>query len=330
MNLLDVKNLSIDFETARGRLRAVDRLSFQLSEGEALGIVGESGCGKSVTSLALMRLLSENASVSADVLKFQGQDLLSLSEKKMQSIRGREISMIFQNPLSSLNPSFTVGYQLVETLKAHQDQPQNKKQNIQQALELLRSVGIPDPARRLDSYPHQLSGGMCQRVMIAMAIACRPKLLIADEPTTALDVTIQAQIMDLLLSLKEKTGMGLILITHDLGLVSKAVSRVLVMYAGQAVEEGRVREILSRPEHPYTHGLLNCLPAHAEESAHRSRLPTITGVVPHLIEPMNGCRFEPRCTKAQDQCNKVQPELYPGKTSHKVRCFYPIQQGSLK
>jgi dipeptide transport system ATP-binding protein len=298
MALLEIENLTVEFQTAGGLFRAVDRVSLACEKGEILAIVGESGSGKSVAMLALMGLLPWTAKVTADRLAFDGHDLRSIPARQRREIVGRDMAMIFQEPMSSLNPCFTVGFQIKEMLRRHTTLDRNARHS--RAIELLESVGIPAPEERLSVFPHQLSGGMSQRVMIAMATACRPKLLIADEPTTALDVTIQAQILELLKSLQSEYGMALILITHDMGVVAETAERVQVQYAGQKVEEQRVGPLFSDPHHPYTAALLSALP----ERAQTRRLPSIPGVVPGQYDRPPGCLFEPRCSKATDICRK--------------------------
>ena len=317
MALLEIENLSVDFPTAGGVMHAVDGLSLKLDEGEVLGIVGESGSGKSVTMLALMGLVAFPGQVRADRLVFGGEDLLKLSPARRRRLLGKEVAMIFQEPTTSLNPCFTVGFQLRETLRIHTDL--SRKQRHQRAAELLDQVGIPEPGRRLSAFPHQLSGGMNQRVMIAMAIACNPRLLIADEPTTALDVTIQAQILDLLIGLQREHRMALVLITHNMGVVAETAHRIMVMYAGQAVEEQPAAELFRQPHHPYTHALLAALP----ERAGAGRLATIPGVVPGLWDRPSGCLFNPRCSYADDRCRSDQPALRPYDDGA-VRCHYPL------
>src|SRR3954466_15891880 len=285
MPLLEIQNLSVEFPTSSGVLRAVDGVSLRLDEGEILGVVGESGSGKSVTMLALMGLVAYPGRVKADRLAFAGRDLLNISDSERRQLTGKDVAMIFQEPTTSLNPCFTIGFQLTETLRLHEGMDQ--KTATRRAIELLDQVGIPAPAGRLKAYPHQLSGGMNQRVMIAMAIACNPKLLIADEPTTALDVTIQAQILDLLLSLQRERGMALVLITHDMGVVAETAERVAVFYAGAKVEEQAVAELFADPHHPYTAALLATLP----ERATGRRLPAIAGTVPSQFGRPRGCRF---------------------------------------
>ncbi len=318
--LLEISDLSVKFDTLRGTLKAVDSISLSVMPGETLGIVGESGCGKSLTSLAIMRLLPPNATITAKSLRFDGKNLLGLGESDYQKLRGASMSMIFQDPMTSLNPCFTVGYQLREVLKAHRSA--DKKQSLKQAIALLERVGISDAETRLDAYPHQLSGGMCQRVMIAIAIACRPKLLIADEPTTALDVTIQAQILDLLRELQTDYGMALILITHNLGVVSQMASRIAVMYAGQIVETGETRRVIELPRHPYTAALLKCTPD-VEGKVAKAHLPTIRGMVPDLVHRPSGCQLHPRCEYADDACRIADPAMLQEK-AHTVKCIHPL------
>src|SRR5262245_61970918 len=302
MALLEIENLTVEFQTGSGPFRAVDNGSLKVDRGEVLAVVGESGSGKSVAMLAVMGLLPWTARVKADRMNFDGRDLLKIGKRERRQIIGKDIAMIFQEPMSSLNPCFTVGFQLTEALKTHLDM--DKAECRKRAVELLREVGIPGAETRLNAFPHQLSGGMNQRVMIAMAIACRPKLLIADEPTTALDVTIQAQILDLLLKLQRETGMGLVLITHSMGVVAETAERVSVQYAGQKGEEQPVKGLFRDPHHPYTAALLAALP----ERAHVKRLPSIPGVVPGQFDRPVGCLFSPRCTFATDLCRtKVPP-----------------------
>ncbi|OOF80156.1 dipeptide ABC transporter ATP-binding protein [Rodentibacter caecimuris] len=318
MALLEVKALSVQFGDKNTPFNAVDRVSYQVEQGEVLGIVGESGSGKSVSSLAIMGLIDYPGRFFADSLAFEDKDLLTLSDKDKRALIGADMAMIFQDPMTSLNPSYTVGFQIMEALKVHEGG--SKKSRRQRTLELLRLVGIPDPESRIDVYPHQLSGGMSQRVMIAMAIACKPKLLIADEPTTALDVTIQAQIMDLLLDLQKKECMSLILITHDLALVAEAAHRIIVMYAGQVVEEGRAEDIFREPKHPYTQALLRSLPEFAEG---KSRLQSLSGVVPGRYDRPSGCLLNPRCPYATEHCRQVEPELHH-MADRKVKCHTPL------
>ncbi|MCE3009216.1 MAG: ABC transporter ATP-binding protein [Proteobacteria bacterium] len=322
--LLEVRNLSIDFKTSRGQIQALRDVSFQLSQGESLGFVGESGSGKSVTSLAIFDLLASNAVLRSGEILFQGRDILKMSEAEKQKIRGKDIAMIFQDPMTSLNPSFTVEYQIGEVLTEHLGL--EKHQVRERTLELLSLVGIPDPQARLKTYPHELSGGMSQRVMIAMAIACNPKVLIADEPTTALDVTIQKQILSLLGKLRRELKMSLILVSHDLGVIAQNTDRIMVMYAGEVVETGESKGVIQGPMHPYTEGLLKCLPAlHVHEPA-GFRLPTISGIVPNLAERPQGCQLAPRCQYRQKNCEQVAvPTTELPSQKRQVRCFYPLQ-----
>lgn len=323
MSLLTVENLSVSFGDEKAPFKAVDRVSYTVNEGEVLGIVGESGSGKSVSSLAIMGLIDFPGRVTAEKLHFNQNDLLALKPKEKQKIVGADIAMIFQDAMTSLNPSYTVGYQIMEALKVHQGG--SKAALRERAIELLSLVGIPDPKSRLEVYPHQLSGGMSQRVMIAMAIACNPKLLIADEPTTALDVTIQAQIIDLLLELQHKENMALILITHDLALVAESAHRIIVMYAGQVVEEGRAEEIFKSPLHPYTQALLKSLPEFAEG---KSRLQSLPGVVPGKYDRPQGCLLNPRCPYATEKCRSVEPALVQI-NSRQVKCHTPLNAQGL-
>ena len=320
MALLDVKELSVHFGDKNTPFKAVDRISYQVAQGEVLGIVGESGSGKSVSSLAIMGLIDHPGRVSAESLQFENTNLLTLESKAKRQLIGADVAMIFQDPMTSLNPAYTVGFQIMEALKTHEGG--TKKVRKDRTLELLRLVGIPDPESRIDVYPHQLSGGMSQRVMIAMAIACRPKLLIADEPTTALDVTIQAQIMELLLELQKKECMSLILITHDLALVAEAADRIIVMYAGQIVEEGIAKDIFREPKHPYTQALLRSLPEFAEG---KSRLASLQGVVPGKYDRPTGCLLNPRCPYATEYCRQVEPQLHHI-GSRKVKCHTPLNE----
>src|SRR5918992_2810040 len=318
MALLEIDNLSVEFPTAAGVLRAVDGVSLRLDEGEVLGVVGESGSGKSVTMLALMSLVAYPGRVTADRLAFAGRDLLKMPARERRKLAGNDLAMIFQEPTTSLNPCFTIGFQLVETLRLHEGMDRVAARRF--AVELLDQVGIPEPERRLKAFPHQLSGGMNQRVMIAMAIACNPRLLIADEPTTALDVTIQAQILDLLVDLQRERGMALILITHDMGVVAETATRVVVMYAGQVVEEQGAASLFASPQHPYTAALLAALP---ERSAGDRRLATIAGVVPGLYDRPQGCLFSPRCIYATEHSRRVRPALRPW-LDGQIRCHYPL------
>ncbi|MDK2125988.1 ABC transporter ATP-binding protein [Parachitinimonas caeni] len=318
MSILNIRNLRVVFGSDAHPFPAVDGLDFQIDRGEIVGIVGESGSGKSVTMMALMGLIDAPGRVMADELKFDGQDLLGLSDSKRRKIVGKDISMIFQDALTSLNPSYTVGFQIKEALKAHTSL--RGAALDKRALELLELVQIPDAKNRLSAYPHQLSGGMNQRVMIAMAISCEPKLLIADEPTTALDVTIQAQIMDLLVKLQKDLNMALIMITHDLAVVAEVASRVCVMYAGQVVEEAKVPTIFRTPRHPYTAALLSAIPEHSKGA---KRLTTLPGIVPGQYDRPQGCLLSPRCKYANDLCRSKRPVL-EGSIESRVRCFTPL------
>lgn len=325
--LLSIKDLIVDFSTEEGNVRAVDKVSFHIKKGETLGLVGESGCGKSVTALSIMQLIAKPVGkITSGQVTFDNSDLLSLSEAKMRKLRGNRISMIFQEPMTSLNPVFTVGEQICEAVRLHQGL--NKKDALEKSVEMLKLVGIPSPGDRVYNYPHQLSGGMRQRVMIAMALSCKPDLLIADEPTTALDVTIQAQIMELMQSLQQELKMGILLITHDLGVVAETCDRVVVMYAGQVVEEAKVNDLFSHPKHPYTLGLLNSVPGYSMGDEligqdNKPRLRTIPGMVPNLLELSDGCRFYDRCFKHKNQCriNDIKLELDDKK--RRYRCLYP-------
>jgi len=318
MPLLEVRQLKVEFGDVKAPFRAVDGLDLTVEEGEVVGIVGESGSGKSAATLAVMGLIDPPGRVDAERLHFAGRDLPSLSPKAHRQLLGKEMAMIFQDPMTSLNPCYTVGFQLEETLKAHTRS--NRRQRRRRMLELLQQVGIPDPASRLAAFPHQLSGGMSQRVMIAMAIACHPRLLLADEPTTALDVTIQAQIMDLLRELQRQQGMALVLITHDLALVAENCARVVVMYAGQVAETGAVSAVFRAPRHPYTAALLNALP---ERGSGRSRLLTLEGIVPGQYDRPDGCLLSPRCVFATPECRVLEPHLRQI-DGRQVRCHRPL------
>ncbi len=323
MALLEIRGLAVEFATVQGWFRAVDGIDITLDEGELLGVVGESGSGKSVTMLALMGLLPWTAKVTADRLAFDGRHLLGLSAAERRKITGKDMAMIFQEPMTSLNPCFTVGFQIMEQIKVHEGGTRAERR--QRAVRLLDQVGIPSPESRLSNFPHQLSGGMNQRVMIAMSIACNPRLLIADEPTTALDVTIQAQILDLLLALRRERGMAIVLITHDLGVVAQTCDRVLVMYAGRIVESAPTAELLAEPAHPYTRALLRSVPR--LEGRPRSRLESIEGLPPRLdLEPSAGCRFAPRCAFVRDACRTAEPELASVAPGHVRRCIAPPEE----
>ena len=329
MALLEVQNLQTHFGTIDGVVRAVEGLSFHIDAGETVAIVGESGCGKSVTSMSILRLIAEPPGKIAGKILFQGRDLLELSQHDMRQIRGNSISMIFQEPMTSLNPVLTVGRQIGETLELHQGM--NRQQAEARAVEMLTLVGIPAPGRRVREYPHQLSGGMRQRVMIAMALACNPKLLIADEPTTALDVTIQAQILDLMRDLKTRLGSAIMLITHDLGVVAEMAQRVVVMYAGRKVEEASVRDIFARPRHPYTRGLIGAVPKLGSSLVEggRTKLAEIPGLVPSLRKPIVGCAFAGRCALATDFCRAVAPAIEAKFPGHFVACHYAEHEAGL-
>ncbi len=318
MPLLEIQNLSVEFPTSSGVLRAVDGVSLTLDEGEILGVVGESGSGKSVTMLALKGLVAYPGRVQADRLAFAGRDLLDISDGERRQLTGKDVAMIFQEPTTSLNPCFTIEFQLTETLRLHEGL--NRRDAMDKTVDMLKLVHIPNAERRVKEYPHQLSGGMNQRVMIAMAIACNPKLLIADEPTTALDVTIQAQILDLLLSLQRERGMALVLITHNMGVVAETAQRVMVMYAGQIMEERDAASLCEAPQHPYTAALLAALP---ERSVGDHRLATIPGVVPGLFDRPQGCLFSPRCAYATEHSRRVRPELRAW-MGGQIRCHYPL------
>ena len=318
-HLLEVRNLQTHFPTRAGLVRAVDGVSFHLDRGELLGLVGESGCGKSMTALSVMRLISPPGKIVNGEILFDGKDLLKLSDSEMRQMRGDDIAMIFQDPMTSLNPVFTVGEQIAEALRLHRKLSRNQAR--QATIEAMREVAIPDPARRVNDYPHQLSGGMRQRVMIAMALACNPKLLIADEPTTALDVTIQAQILELLDELRKQRELAVLLITHDLGVVAEVADRVAVMYTGRIVEESPVDELFARPKHPYTEGLLRSVPKlSSAELIKNERLETIEGVVPRPTDLPPGCHFAPRCRHRMPRCTAEEIPLYQLEGNVEVRC----------
>ena len=319
--LLSVKNLTVVFKTRFGEVPVIDDVSFSIAPGEILGIVGESGCGKTMTSLAIMRLMPEQGIVTSGSIRLSGEDLVFASEARMRDLRGNEISMVFQEPMTSLNPVFSVGEQIAEVLRAHQGL--SKSEAREQAVELLESVKIPLPSRRVNDYPHQLSGGMRQRVMIAIALACKPKVLIADEPTTALDVTVQAHIFELLHDLRDQTGTSIILITHDMASVAEMAERVMVMYAGRKVEEGSVEEILTNPLHPYTQGLIKCVPHLMETiSLERQDLQEIPGIVPPIRHfGRNECLFAPRCSFVENRCLNQRPLDSERSTDHLTACW---------
>lgn len=320
-SLLNIKNLKTYFTTSEGLGKAVDGISFSVSKGETLGIVGESGCGKSVTALSILRLIPDPPGriVGGEII-FEGRDILKLSDSEIRDIRGNEISMIFQEPMTSLNPVFSIGSQISEVLTLHQGL--KKGEAVDKSIEMLRLVNIPEPERRVNEYPHQLSGGMRQRVMIAIALACNPKILIADEPTTALDVTIQAQILELLLNLKRELDTAVILITHDLGVIAEATQRVIVMYAGRIMEEAETKGLFQNPQHPYTQELLKSIPRIESEGKGRERyLHEIKGIVPSIFDLPPGCKFNPRCPYVMDICRKEEPDLLKNGESHVARCW---------
>lgn len=325
MALLEIDNLKTHFFTDEGILPSVDGISFQIERGETLGIVGESGCGKSVTAMSILRLIPQPpGKIVGGEIRFNGRNLVDIPEPELRKIRGNDIAMIFQEPMTSLNPVYTVGNQIVEAITLHQGKEPAEAREI--AIQILRDVGIPAPEMRIDEYPHQMSGGMKQRVMIAMALSCNPELLIADEPTTALDVTIQAQILELLRAMQEDRGMAIMLITHDLGVVAETCKRVVVMYAGRVAESGTIEEIFEKPLHPYTMGLLSSLPDRAPPGA---RLLTIEGTVPSPLNFPSGCRFRNRCSRASDACSKTPPRVELG-PDHVAWCHHPHQEELLK
>ena len=327
--LLEIVDLRTHFQTRAGLVRSVDGVSFRLEEGELLGLVGESGCGKSITALSIMRLIGEPGKIVDGSIKFKGEELISASPERLREIRGNDIAMIFQDPMTSLNPVFTVGEQIAEALRLHRKL--DKKAARQAAIEAMREVAIPSPERRVDDYPHQLSGGMRQRVMIAMALACDPELLIADEPTTALDVTIQAQILELLDELRKTRKLAVLLITHDLGVVAEVADRVCVMYTGKIVEESGVDEIFAKPKHPYTQGLLRSVPKLTEEGLDRAvRLETIEGTVPSPTNLPDGCHFAPRCQFRMYRCVHGEIPLYSTADGALVRCVLYDEENVLR
>ena len=329
-HLLEVKDLKTHFATRAGLVRAVDGVSFHLDGGELLGLVGESGCGKSMTALSIMRLIAPPGKIVAGEIFFDGRNLLTLSQREMRAVRGDDIAMIFQDPMTSLNPVFTVGEQIAEALRLHRRL--SRKDARRAAVEAMREVSIPDPELRVDDYPHQLSGGMRQRVMIAMALACDPKLLIADEPTTALDVTIQAQILELLNNLRKTRELAVLLITHDLGVVAEVADRVAVMYTGKIVEQSPVAELFASPKHPYTEGLLRSVPKLTmKDVARPERLQTIEGMVPKPTALPPGCHFEPRCPYRMPRCREGEIPLYPAGEGVVARCvlYDPAVSASL-
>ena len=315
--LLEVKDLRTSFFTDAGEVRAVDGVSFAVAPGKLMGLVGESGSGKTASVLSIMRLLPERARVIGGAVLFEGRDLLSLSEPEMRAVRGAKIAMIFQEPMTSLNPVFTIGSQIGEAVRLHQHT--SRRETLERTVEALRLVGIADPERRVNDYPHQLSGGMRQRVMIAMALACKPKLLIADEPTTALDVTIQAQILDLIRELQMRLGLAVILVTHDLGIVAQYADDVTILYAARVMEQAASNELFRNPLNPYTRGLLESIPG--IDGHHHRRLRAIAGTIPSALRPPSGCRFHPRCPMVIDECSRVDPQLEVKAPQHLVACI---------
>ncbi len=322
--VLSVRNLRTGFRTDRGPVIAVDGVSFDLYQGECLGIVGESGCGKSVTSKSIMRLLPPRNSFieSGSEVLFEGKNLVEASDREMRDVRGNQIAMIFQEPMTALNPVFTVGWQIDEALRIHTSLTRIERRT--RAIEMLRTVEIPNPDRRYDEYPHQLSGGMRQRVVIAMALCCEPQILLADEPTTALDVTIQNQVLKLMNDLRKRLKTAIVMITHDLGVVAQMCDRVVVMYAGQVVEIANVYDLFHAPRHPYTKALLDSIPRTGRDQ-HQSKLPTIDGMVPSLFELPQGCRFSNRCQSGQDRCCHELPDIETTKDGRSIRCFFPVE-----
>ncbi len=323
MALLEIQGLKTHFKTDDGWLHAVDGVDLHVDRGETLGVVGESGCGKSVTAMSVLKLLPmPPGRIVAGRILWQGRDLVPLGAKEMQAIRAKEIAIVFQEPMTSLNPVYTIGEQIAEVVRLHENL--NRADATERAVQMLRRVHIPTPERRVRDYPHQFSGGMRQRVMIAMALACQPKLLIADEPTTALDVTIQAQILELLAELKSEFGMAIMLITHAMGVVAEVAQRVVVMYAGKVIEEAPVARLFAQPLHPYTQGLIRSIPRIDTAALHKVRLEAIAGTVPKLIEPAEGCRFAARCKFARAQCLSATPALREVAPGHKVACILPM------
>ena len=320
--LLDIRGLKTHFKTDEGWLHAVDGVDLTIARGETVGVVGESGCGKSITAMSVLKLLPmPPGRIVAGEILWQGRDIVPMGDDDMRRLRMREIAIVFQEPMTSLNPVYTIGEQIAEGLRLHEGL--SEKAAMERAVDMLRLVHIPTPERRVHDYPHQFSGGMRQRVMIAMALSCKPKLLIADEPTTALDVTIQAQILDLLAELKSELGMAVMLITHAMGVVAEVAERVVVMYAGRVVEEAPVEALFERPRHPYTQGLIRSIPRIDTEATHKERLETIPGSVPKLIAPKPGCRFAPRCRFAMPECTQATPPLREVRPGHKVACILP-------
>jgi oligopeptide/dipeptide ABC transporter ATP-binding protein len=318
--VLRIRDLVVEFKTEMGTIRALDKISFDVMAGESLGIVGESGCGKSVTALSILKLIpSPPGRIAEGSIELDGIEVVSQPEREMRKVRGALASMIFQEPMTALDPVYTIGNQMVEVIRVHQKV--SKAVAKKQAIEMLRTVNIESPEKRIDQYPHELSGGMRQRVMIAMALSCSPKLLIADEPTTALDVTVQAQVMEEIKRLQQERNMGLILITHDLGVIAESCSRVVVMYCGKIIEMADTRELYQNPRHPYTRGLLDSIPRVRKEKL--KTLPTIQGMVPDLADLPKGCRFADRCPKVEDRCRSEEPPLENTESGGKVACFHP-------
>jgi peptide/nickel transport system ATP-binding protein len=323
MSLLEITGLRVGFDTEDGEVQAVRGISLSLERGEILALCGESGCGKSVTAMSVPRLLPPDTTRLSGSIRLEGRELTELSERQLREIRGKQVSVVFQEPMTSLNPSFTIGHQIAEVLRRHEDMSRSAARA--RAVELLELVGIPAPARRIGEYPHQLSGGMCQRVMIAIAVACSPRVLIADEPTTALDVTIQAGVLDIFRDLRDRLGTAIILITHDLGVVADIADRAVVMYAGRAVEQAPVAELFARPRHPYTAGLMRALPSAAVAGADgRRRLAEIPGLVPPPFADPEECAFHPRCPRAEAGCRAARPALDAYGDGHLAACFHPI------
>jgi oligopeptide/dipeptide ABC transporter ATP-binding protein len=321
MSLLEITDLAVSFSTEDGEVHAVKQISLTLERGEILALCGESGCGKSVTAMSVPRLLPPETTRLSGSIRLDGMELTALTERELRAVRGRDVSMVFQEPMTSLNPAYPVGFQIAEVLRRHEKVSRRAARD--RAVELLRLVGIPDPVRRIREYPHQMSGGMRQRVMIAMAVACSPKVLIADEPTTALDVTIQAGVLDIFRDLRDRLGTAIILITHDLGVVADIADRVVVMYAGRAVEQSPVDELFARPRHPYTNGLLRALPAAAMMGEGRRRLAEIPGLVPAPYTDPEECAFRPRCPRAEADCAARRPVLSPAGVGRLVACLHP-------
>jgi len=325
-SLLIIRGLKTHFKTDEGTIQAVDGIEFFIDKGETLGLVGESGCGKSVTALSILRLIPQPpGEIVEGEITWEGKNLLELKNHQMRGLRGKDISMILQDPMTNLNPVFPIGEQIAEAIRLHGNAKRREART--RAVDMLNMVGIPSPRQRVKEYPHQLSGGMRQRVMIAMALSCNPRLLIADEPTTALDVTIQAQILELMAKLKKDLGMAILLITHDLGIVAETAQRVIVMYAGKIVEEAEVHDLFGRPEHPYTRGLLHSIPRFDRAEKEERKLAAIPGVVPNMLHLPKGCRFSPRCKHAMDICKEEEPPIFKTEPDHKVRCWLVEGEG---